>query len=506
MPTKGIQFYVYISNPNISVNISIGSEYSQTFNFIPNSTSNIVASFVIQPSSFEIGSTTYGIMAENFCCNVNQTINSSSSNIFSLNQSVSPLTGGIGESSSDDLWNFMNTSSQIVSGNGSHFAISYGFYNAGPGVMGLTNQHQFYIYVTDVYTNWMTDLNSKNSNFGDCKFSSFVLPGAHDSGMCNGSFFSDLNTSTQLFQSICQNYGLPYNDAIFSSSIAFQTIVNMSFTQKDSITMLLNLGIRFFDFRPGFNCVSTDNTFSGIYHQHMIVPGYLFEQFLTDVITWLTTPENSGEIVVVYLNYNGFPSSISSMQPINFFENNFIGELVGLIGSKNGIPNLVYGGPSSLTSTYSSLIGSNTRLIFLNNLSNTPIPNLPNATLLDSYTDEAYEVTEVEPIINQLTNTLTEAKTAQDNFTLLQLQGTITAATNYIVGALNSISTSAASSPLLSTKPAFDCQTYAFLQSQVANNQALASGMLYVCLNDFADNALVSNCINMTAINTATYR
>lgn len=494
MPTKGIQFYVYISNPAISVNITIGTECNQTYNFIPASPSNPIASFVLQPGSFEIGSTTYGIMSENFICTVKQANNPNS--LFTLQQSMSPLTGAVGNSSTDDLWNMLNTPSQIVQGNNASFAISYGFYQAGIG-----DQHQFYIYVTDVYTTWMSDLMSlytKHNPNTPIPFCSFILPGAHDSGMCNNSYVSNLTSASQNFQSICNNYGLPINDSIFTTQLVLQSITNFAFTQKDTITMMLNLGIRFFDFRPGFNYVSTDNTISGIYHQHNCIPGYSFVSFLTEIIDWLNTTTNEGEIVVVYLNYNGFASD--SMQPAGILEDFFNPTNPNGITSLLAGGNLQIGGASCLGNSYQSLKALNTRLIFVNNLVNTNIPIFPNTSYLDSYTDAAYETNEVEPIINQLTITINTAKTSQNINVLLQLQGTIIGT---LSGKINAVSYSASSSPLMSTKPGYDLLTYSFLEQQ---SQSGSFGLLpsnpnnnfYACINDYADNALVSNCINMT--------
>jgi hypothetical protein len=500
MPTKGIQFYIYISNPSITVSIQIGSEYSTSFSYIPNTVSNPAASYAIQQGSFEIGSTTIGLFSEIFSCFINDNSNGTPNSIFQLNQSMSPLTGGVRTDSDDDLWNMMNTSS--ISIPDTNFVVSYGFYQAS-----MFGMHQFYIYVTENFSNWMTNLNSVySSKFQNTSpvFSSFILPGAHDSGMTANAIVPVIDTGSQIFKSICNNYGLPFNDTIFTAQLAFQTITNFAFTQKDTITTLLNIGIRFFDFRPGlcYGASAENNTIYDLYHQHYCVPGYSFVSFLTDIINWLNNDNNRGEIVVVYLNFHGFISD--SMKPLSLLADFF--NPANSSGGNN-ICSLLEGstlqvtGANSLGSTYEELINSNSRLIFVNNFGedfgSTPPNYLFSTSYIDSYADAAYEQDEVGPILNQLSNTINTASTSQNANILLQLQGT---ATGTILGMVNSLSSSACSSQLMSTKPSFDAQTYKFLteSSSLGVLSNVGNNNFFACINDFADNALVSNCIFLT--------
>ncbi len=83
---------------------------------------------------------------------------------------------------------------------------------------------------------------------------------------------------------------------------------------------------------------------------------------------------------------------------------------------------------------------------------------------------------------------------AGSTYTVMQLQGTA----NGIAGVIGATlaSTSWAASPLMATKARFDQATLAWAEQNVAYN--LSSGYLTVLLNDFADNALVKTCIDIT--------
>lgn len=64
---------------------------------------------------------------------------------------LSPITGNLTDS---DMRNMLSTPSLVTP----DFAMADGFYNAGFGVSGLTNQDQAYVYVTESRATWMGDL------------------------------------------------------------------------------------------------------------------------------------------------------------------------------------------------------------------------------------------------------------------------------------------------------------------------------------------------------------
>ncbi|MEO6702829.1 MAG: hypothetical protein ABI140_13510 [Jatrophihabitantaceae bacterium] len=98
---------------------------------------------------------------------------------------INPITGN---ATGGNLIDMMNTPSHTDGG----IDISYGFYDAGPGIGDLTNQDQAYSYFTLSQETWMGDLASAYSQVGSAPFSSFVLPGAHDCGTFDLSTVKDI--------------------------------------------------------------------------------------------------------------------------------------------------------------------------------------------------------------------------------------------------------------------------------------------------------------------------
>jgi len=77
------------------------------------------------------------------------------------------------------------------------FALSYGFYDSGSGISGLTNQDQSYVYLTGSRATWMGDLvKALGSNLSDKPFNVWALPGAHDAGMFDTTFLDTILTNS----------------------------------------------------------------------------------------------------------------------------------------------------------------------------------------------------------------------------------------------------------------------------------------------------------------------
>ncbi|HEY0018557.1 MAG TPA: hypothetical protein VGC13_19775 [Longimicrobium sp.] len=370
------------------------------------------------------------------------------------------------------------------SSTGPGFALSYGFYDAGSGIgTPLTNQDQLYVYVSDNYATWMGDLVNAYPQAGDCPFHQFALPGAHDAGMCTMSTVQAILNS-------------PFSQALLDAlkvlspvlgelviSLAPRAITNLAITQKDTVTTMLSLGTRYFDFRPG-TLASQIAAFSpGVrYHQHAVIPGYPYVSFLQDVLVWLHA--HPSEIVVVSANTQGFAEASMYPTPQQLdtdlaaaFTNT---GLTGAIG---------IGDKTSLAKTVNELLQSNTRLIFLNQISSPP-----ETTKYDSYSDSLYATVTPGPILQAL-GQMNAADQAKYDYTVLQMQGTATNLGAPVI--VPSIATeSNASSPLLSTKASFDIATNPWLQQNVSKN--LSNSGLVVFLNDFVDNCMVSTAITVT--------
>jgi hypothetical protein len=387
---------------------------------------------------------------------------------------IDSLTGNL---ASGTMTVMLNTPSIIDPTTNS--AISYGFYDSGPGTSGLTNQDQSYVYCTRVLTTWMGDLVKQYPQAGQNPFYQFALPGAHDSGMCT------MNTVLEVLNgpegtALVGALGLAFPPlAAVTRAEAPIIILNAAITQKDSITTMLNLGCRYFDFRPG-TMYPAILGFSGVrYHQHAVIPGYPYIQFLQDVLSWLS--QSPSEIVVVSCNTQGFASSAMNPTPSELQD-----DLQTAI-QNTSVTSIVTGDASSLAQSYNSLIQSNTRLIFLNQ-----IPGAPEASKYDSY-NSSYATLSPSPILQALGN-MNTAGQAGYTYTVLQLQGTATAVSK--VEALGLVSSSQTASPLMSTKALFDASTLPWVLQNANNN--LKARQPIVLLNDFIDNATIDTAITLT--------
>jgi len=90
--------------------------------------------------------------------------------------------------------------------------------------------------------------------------------------------------------------------------IVERAIRNISLTQKEDISTQLNLGVRYFDFRPGHYAWDAK---SSLFHQHNVVPGCSLDSFCHQIIQFLE--EHESEVVVVSLNTSGFAND--AMKP-----------------------------------------------------------------------------------------------------------------------------------------------------------------------------------------------
>jgi hypothetical protein len=370
------------------------------------------------------------------------------------------------------------------SSTGPGFALSYGFYDAGSGIgTPLTNQDQLYVYVSDNYSSWMGDLVNAFPQAGERPFQQFALPGAHDAGMFTMSTVQGILNS-------------PYAQALLGAlevlspvlvgvamAVAPRAITNLAITQKDTITTMLSMGIRYFDFRPGTLAPQIAAFNPGVrYHQHAVIPGYPYISFLQDVLVWLHA--HPTEIVVVSDNTQGFADASMDPTPEQLdadlataFTN------TGLTGAIN------IGDKTSLARTVNELLQSNTRLIFLNQ-----IGSPPQTTKYDSYSDSLYATVTPGPILQAL-GQMNAADQAKYDYSVLQMQGTATNLGASVI--VPSVATASdASSPLLSTKASFDIATNPWLLQNVSKN--LSNTGLVVFLNDFVDNCMVSTAIAVT--------
>ena len=471
--SKGVDYYAYFGGPNFSVTfrkpIDLGNS-TQAVQWPTSSTmlnQMLAANLQIAESDIGLNSHTGRFQWHLF---------NNGAEIAAGYAEIAPSTGNLGDST---ISNMLKTPS-IITGD---YSISYGFYDSGPGFGSLTDQDQFYMYATANRSNWM---GNSNPSIKNAPLNRFVLPGAHDAGMFDPSSVQHLLASND-FKNILSGaavLGTAVIDALSSDQV-LRIVINLAFTQKDTIVYMLNLGIRYFDFRPGYS-IDDPNQTGKLYHQHNFIPGYGFEPFIQDICQWLHN--NPSEIVVVALGHSGFNQDYMKADPETLWN---------IINQYSTATNIGIGNKRDLFTSYSDLIQANKRLIVLgqygfNNVS--PDPNtgpILDAVKYDSYTD-AYQTTDVNVIINALNNMGQDGQNGVD-YTVLQLQGTASGTGGGIFDSVATLSN--ASSPLLSTKAQFDNKTYPWIQS---NGTRFSNDQLLVCLNDFADNALTEYCIDLT--------
>ena len=352
--------------------------------------------------------------------------------------------------------------------------VSFGFYDAGPGYTpaSWTKWHQFYAYSGDNdRPDWMGKLADRYDDIRSAPFANFVLPGAHDSGMNTNRYFGNIDSETlKGMLAIAKAVG-----DIAASSIV-RLITNLAITQKDSFRSMLDMGTRFFDFRPGYAPwtvrqapVFRDN----IFHQHSGIPGARFDEFLHDVTAWLS--DHPGEIVVLNLNFDGFgnDSLSNTMKP----SMDTINEAVWSACQRHDIG---IGSIRDAAKTYQQLIDDNVRLLMFNG---SGFGSNHHASKNDSYFEHGDNEKRFGRKVVMETLRRMEPDSKGD-YTLLQLQGTASGALSvpdYIQLAGRS---SDASSPLMMTKANVDAATYPWVRE---NAIKFRTDRPLVILNDFVD-------------------
>ncbi|KAF1940298.1 PLC-like phosphodiesterase [Clathrospora elynae] len=194
--------------------------------------------------------------------------------------------------------------------------IVYGFYDAGPGLAQLPKQHQCYVTVTRNYENWMRDIIPPGSETSNRPFHNMVLPSAHDIGMNSMATSLQLlkNAGTGIIKEVLGR-SLPNAFDIINqvgdkaiNRIAPDIIRALALTQKDTLDTILQIGARYFEFRPA-KCHRQMQRVSPLedvlYFQHGAIPGMPYKTLLTHVVQFLS--DHGDEIIVVHNRWDGVP-------------------------------------------------------------------------------------------------------------------------------------------------------------------------------------------------------
>lgn len=469
-PSKGVDFYAYLDNGGPQA-LGFGCVFSKPVDWGGGTKQYRLPAGSMQRGNLQIAENDIGLFEHTG--RYRWEAFQMGTSLASRYAEIAPSTGNLG---STNLGSLLGQRSLLGEG----WGLSYGFYDAGPGFGSLTNQDQSYVYLTTSKVNWMADLvRGAGASVGDKPFSAFVLPGAHDAGMFDPTCAAGLVKNAAFLALLAPVIGWTVAAlSLLAPSVILRALINLSFTQKDNVTGMLNMGVRYFDYRPGYSVLGGYP--AGIYHQHNFVPGYPYDAFLRDVLAWLSA--HPGEIVVVSANFQGLASD--SMKPTVDVLNATLAAARQATGTTGSI---VPGDRSDLGRSYNQLLAARKRLIFLNQ-----VGAANDASKYDSYSD-AYQTTDVQVILDAL-NGMDRNRQGSYDYTVLQLQGTATGTGG---GIFASIATqSDATSPLMSTKPGFDNRTYPWVEQNVVPR--FRADKLMVLLNDFADNVMAANASTLT--------
>lgn len=362
--------------------------------------------------------------------------------------------------------------------------ITYGFYDAGHGEAGLTDRDQCYVTICPrSNADWMGDLAPPGSKEARLPFSRFVLPAPHDNGMNSmqnaEAVLAGLGTShIPVLRKLLPH--LSFFDHIPDSALTHllpHIVYGVSVTQKKEIMVMLELGARYFEFRPAkllpmFEGIShLENKY---YFQHACIPGIAFDEFLEDQVEFLDAHPN--EIITIHIRFDNIVSGCQ--KPTN----DEIAEIFNEACSKAKNAPLKWGGRECFSQPIDELRKGGTRIILV-----------ILAEKYDSWTAEAYATLHTESIIARFESMSTEGQESTD-LTILQCQATSQSIKEVLLYSV--LASNAATSCLTSTKAMGDMRTLPWLRKNV--NKRLTAEKTIVVMNDFIDGATCDTCIELS--------
>ena len=364
--------------------------------------------------------------------------------------------------------------------------ITYGFYDAGSGVAGLTNRDQFWISVTKNRSSWMGDLAPEGSVESERLFSRFALVAPHDPGMNSMQnalallysltpdqivdFHYHLTESSDSLKGAQESTSLQKATGAGIAHLLPNLMQSLAITQKDSILNLLAIGARYFEFRPAYILDGlldlTHPLPDKLYFHHACIPGMEFELFLSELVTFLDA--NPTEIVTVHLRWDGIPAQCRRPSPE---------ELHSLISTalSQSITRLRRGDATCFKQPISALRASRYRLICLT-----------MAPKYDSYTNAAYGTLDPAPILDRFESMTTDGQVPYP-LTVLQCQATASRIKEVL--AYSVLASNAATSCVMETKARCDVKTLRWIEENAF--ERLRAERNVIVMNDFLEGGTV---------------
>ena len=455
MPSKGVNAYTYISVPGCSIELSVPGQtvtISDLNRF--SNTALEVEAFAIKSFFDKRGRFTFKVFLHG---------NQITEQWIDVNAITGNASGGTMESIANTHTIFHDDK-----------CISYGLYEAGEGHNLLPSRHQCYITVTPSFANWIGSVAPPGSDLENRPFSRLVLPAAHDGGMnsmdsCNavfqrvggavvGTLINDNRILTQLADKVS-------HDAI--ALIAPNIVFSLAITQKDSLDSMLQVGTRYFEFRPAHlhrSLIPTGALPDRLYFQHSAIPGMAYDAFLRDIVGFLRA--HPTEIVVVQLRWDGVPEACA--KPSDDEKRQYLDEA---LRQANG--EIVAGNLDDMKrSSIGQLRRDRKRLIMLDSVDS-----------LSTYTDEGNATLNGDSIVEALPRMLTADNQRGKAFVNIQCQATASNIPKAVVYSV--LEASVTTSVLLATKGVCDSKILPWCRDNVLRTCEL--DQLVVMMNDFID-------------------
>ncbi|KAK3309824.1 PLC-like phosphodiesterase [Chaetomium strumarium] len=463
MPSKGVHAFTYIAVPGCSIELSVPGQTVKVEELNRFSKCHLEVEARAIDSFFDKrGRFTFKVFHQG---------NQITEQWIDVNALTGNASGGTMESIANQR--------SIVHGNG--FIICYGLYEAGDGHDLLPAQHQCYITVAPNYADWMRSVAPPGSDRENKPFSRLVLPAAHDVGMNSmASSEAVLRRVGGAVVSTLIEHGDPKVREILSrladklsadaiALIAPNIIFSLAITQKDDLATMLQIGARYFEFRPArlHSAVRPTGALpDALYFQHSAIPGMAYDAFLRDVVAFLR--DHGDEIVVVQLRWDGVPLDVCA-GPADDEKRRCLDE--ALQQHANG--EIVVGNLDDMKRhSIGQLRRERKRLIMLDSVDS-----------LSTYTDEGNATLDGDSIVEALPRVLTRENQRGKAFVNIQCQATASNIPRAVVYSV--LEASATTSCLLATKGICDSKTLPWCRDNVLDKCEL--DQLVVLMNDWID-------------------
>lgn len=478
MPSKGVQVYTYIAVPGISIELSV-----------PGRTERRSELRVFRDEDLEVDTRHIRGLLHTTGRFSFRVVREDGGEVLTEQWiEVNALTGDAGRGS---LHTIAETPSVVHEASGT--IVSYGFYEAGTGIAGLPDRHQCYVTVTPNYGGWMGEVAPAGSAQAEQPFRKLVVPSAHDVGMnsmvnCAAvlAHAGSAVISTLIQESRWAGHVADVVTGRAIEAIAPNIVSSLAITQKDTLATILQLGARYFEFRPAHchEAVLPSNALpDGLYFQHSAIPGMAYESFLADVVAFLQA--HPDEIVVVQLRWDGVPDACR--RPIEQDLHDSVARALDATTGRGAVAGAVAvasGGLDDLRGcSIAQLRADRKRLLVLVNVDS-----------LSTYSDEGNATTSGDDIVAGFDRALSPDAAHGKAFVNIQCQATATnipAAVAYSV-----LSASASTSCLLATKALVDAKALPWVRDNAV--RACGDDTLVVVMNDFFDGATADVAVELS--------